>query len=182
MPQRPLLIRLALHDAVVDQCLEPAGEQVAGDAEVLRDVVEPVPVRCRVTRTNALETLVIASLVRRLSTRDVEGALADALEPEAGLSRTTVSTICRAIIAEIGHVSCGVPVDVFDAAWVGTRLAASYGLPDDQGWWGPPGVMTAARGASSGSSDASASTSLSTASCVGPASASRSRPPCVTSE
>lgn len=53
-----------------------------------------------VTRTHALETLVIASFVRGLSTRDVEGALADALGPEAALSKSTVSTICQAIVAE----------------------------------------------------------------------------------
>jgi len=53
-----------------------------------------------VTRTNALETLVIASFVRGMSVRDVEGALADALGPEAALSKSTVSTICQAIVAE----------------------------------------------------------------------------------
>jgi putative transposase len=53
-----------------------------------------------VTRTNALESLVIASFVRGLSVRDVEGALADALGPEAALSKSTVSTICQAIIVE----------------------------------------------------------------------------------
>jgi putative transposase len=53
-----------------------------------------------VTRTNALESLVIASFVRGLSVRDVEGALADALGPEAALSKSTVSTICQAIVAE----------------------------------------------------------------------------------
>src|SRR5690606_40888522 len=44
--------------------------------------------------------LVIASFVRGLSVRDVEGALADALGPEAALSKSTVSTICQAIVAE----------------------------------------------------------------------------------
>jgi transposase-like protein len=53
-----------------------------------------------VTRTHALETLVIASFVRGLSVRDVEGALADALGPEAALSKSTVSTICQTIVAE----------------------------------------------------------------------------------
>ncbi|MGA4996391.1 IS256 family transposase [Nonomuraea bangladeshensis] len=53
-----------------------------------------------VTRTHALETLVIASFVRGLSVRDVEGALADALGPEAALSKSTVSTICQAIVGE----------------------------------------------------------------------------------
>ncbi|MBG0831631.1 transposase [Planomonospora sp. ID67723] len=53
-----------------------------------------------VSRTNALETLVIASFVRGLSVRDVEGALADALGPEAALSKSTVSAICQAIVTE----------------------------------------------------------------------------------
>jgi transposase-like protein len=47
-----------------------------------------------VTRTNALEALVIAGFVRGLSTRDVEATLAEALGPQAALSRSTVSRIC----------------------------------------------------------------------------------------
>jgi transposase-like protein len=50
-----------------------------------------------VTRTNALESLVIAGYVRGLSTRDVEASLADALGPEATLSKSTASRICAAI-------------------------------------------------------------------------------------
>jgi len=50
-----------------------------------------------VTRTHALETLVISSFVRGLSVRDVENTLADALGPEATLSKSTVSVICQAI-------------------------------------------------------------------------------------
>jgi len=54
----------------------------------------------QVTRTNALEALVIAGYVRGLSTRDVEAALAEALGPEAALSRSTVSRVCEAIKEE----------------------------------------------------------------------------------
>jgi putative transposase len=50
-----------------------------------------------VTRTNALESLVIASFVRGLSTRDVEAALVEALGPKATVSKSTVSRICEAI-------------------------------------------------------------------------------------
>ncbi len=50
-----------------------------------------------VTRTNALESLVIAGFVRGLSVRDVEATLADALGAEAALSKSTVSRICEAI-------------------------------------------------------------------------------------
>nr|MDP9343786.1 IS256 family transposase [Actinomycetota bacterium] len=53
-----------------------------------------------VTKTNALESLVIASFVRGLSVRDVEAALAEALGPEATVSRSTVSRICEAIKSE----------------------------------------------------------------------------------
>jgi transposase-like protein len=48
-----------------------------------------------VTRTNALEVLVIAGFVRGLSTRDVEAALVEALGPDASVSRSTVSRICE---------------------------------------------------------------------------------------
>lgn len=50
-----------------------------------------------VTRTNALESLVIAGFVRGLSVRDVEASLADALGPEATISKSTVSRVCEAI-------------------------------------------------------------------------------------
>lgn len=54
-----------------------------------------------VTKTNALESLVIAGFVRGLSVRDVEAALAEALGPEAKVSRSTVSRICEAIKEEL---------------------------------------------------------------------------------
>ena len=50
-----------------------------------------------VTKTNALESLVIASFVRGLSVRDVEAALADALGDQAAISKSTVSAICQQI-------------------------------------------------------------------------------------
>lgn len=50
-----------------------------------------------VSKTNALETLVIAGFVRGLSVRDVEAALAEALGPQAALSKSTVSRVCQAI-------------------------------------------------------------------------------------
>ena len=53
-----------------------------------------------VTRTNALESLVIAGFVRGLSVRDVEASLADALGPESTVSKSTVSRICEAIKEE----------------------------------------------------------------------------------
>jgi putative transposase len=54
----------------------------------------------QVTRSNALEALVIAGFVRGLSTRDVEATLAEALGAQAALSRSTVSRICQQISTE----------------------------------------------------------------------------------
>src|SRR5512132_869588 len=53
-----------------------------------------------VTRTNALESLVISGWVRGLSDRDIEAALAEVLGPEAALSKSTVSRICQRIREE----------------------------------------------------------------------------------
>jgi putative transposase len=50
-----------------------------------------------VTKTNALESLVIASFIRGLSVRDVEATLADALGDQAAISKSTVSSICQQI-------------------------------------------------------------------------------------
>jgi putative transposase len=50
-----------------------------------------------VTRTNALEALVISAWVRGLSDRDVEAALKEVLGDEAALSKSTVSRICQEI-------------------------------------------------------------------------------------
>jgi putative transposase len=50
-----------------------------------------------VTKTNALESLVIASFIRGLSVRDVEATLADALGDQAAISKSTVSAVCKAI-------------------------------------------------------------------------------------
>ena len=53
-----------------------------------------------VTRTNALESLVIAGFVRGLSVRDVEHTLAEAPGPEATLAKSTVTRIRAALQAE----------------------------------------------------------------------------------
>jgi putative transposase len=50
-----------------------------------------------VTKTNALESLVIASFIRGLSVRDVEATLADALGDQAAVSKSTVSSVCQQI-------------------------------------------------------------------------------------
>jgi putative transposase len=53
-----------------------------------------------VTKTHALESLVIASFVRGLSVRDVEATLAEALGDQAAISKSTVSQVCQAIQGE----------------------------------------------------------------------------------
>ena len=53
-----------------------------------------------VTRTNALESLVIAGFVRGLSVRDVEATLLDALGADSTISKSTVSRVCEAIRTE----------------------------------------------------------------------------------
>jgi putative transposase len=59
-----------------------------------------------VTKTNALESLVIASFVRGLSVRDVEAALAEALGDQAAISKSTVSVICGQIKDEYAAWAC----------------------------------------------------------------------------
>ena len=53
-----------------------------------------------VTRTNALETLVISCWVRGLSDRDVEAMLAEVFGSDAAISRSTVSRICQRLRGE----------------------------------------------------------------------------------
>jgi len=53
-----------------------------------------------VTKTNALESLVIASFVRGLSDGDIEATLADALGDRAAISKSTVSSVCEQIKGE----------------------------------------------------------------------------------
>jgi transposase-like protein len=53
-----------------------------------------------VTRTNALETLVISCWVRGLSDRDVEAMLAEVFGQDATISRSTCSRICQRLRAE----------------------------------------------------------------------------------
>ena len=69
----------------------------------LRGATEPFASRLLgkgVSRTNALEALVISGFVRGLSVRDVEAALGEALGPEAALSKSTVNRICQVIKEE----------------------------------------------------------------------------------
>jgi putative transposase len=109
-------------------------------------------VRRRVTRTNALESLVISGWVRGLSDRDVEATLAEVLGPEAALSKSTVSRICQRIRDEFAawrsrdlssirldylfldashfKMHPGAPAEPVLAAWASTPTAS----PCSSGW------------------------------------------------
>jgi putative transposase len=63
-----------------------------------------------VTRTNALESLVISGWARGLSDRDIEAALAEVLGREAALSKSTVSRICQRIRDTVRGVAQPGPV------------------------------------------------------------------------
>ena len=70
-----------------------------------------------VTRTNALESLVISGWVRGLSDRDIEATLAEVLGPEAALSKSTATgfasaSVRSARLARLGDLSgaAGLPV------------------------------------------------------------------------
>lgn len=91
-----------------------------------------------VTRTNALESLVIAGFVRGLSVRDVEASLADALGPESTVSKSTVSRICEAIRDEFdtwrSRDLSGVELDYLFADG-----SVRHEAPHDRvGWKDPP--------------------------------------------
>src|SRR5579884_672942 len=69
----------------------------------LRGTVEPFASRLLgigVTRTKALESLVIASFVRGLSVRDVEATLAEALGEQSALSKSTLSRIGQVLVSQ----------------------------------------------------------------------------------
>ena len=58
-----------------------------------------------VTRTNAVETLVISCWVRGPSDRDIEAMLAETFGEEAAISATTASRICQRLGAEFADWS-----------------------------------------------------------------------------
>ena len=113
-----------------------------------------------VTKTNALESLVIASFVRGLSVRDVEATLADALGDQAAISKSTVSQICQAIKTEydtwarrpLGDVVLdylfldasffrmhpGSPAEPILAAWGITTAGKPIFVGLAPEWWSPP--------------------------------------------
>ena len=93
MPARGCATATAHHGQDHRGSDHPAATQAAQHHRTVR-----LPaVRQGVTKTNALEALVIAGFVRELSTRDVEAALTEALGESATVSRSTVSRICTEI-------------------------------------------------------------------------------------
>ncbi len=101
-----------------------------------------------VTRSHALEALVIAGFVRGLSVRDVEATLADALGAQAALSKSTVSRVCAAIRTEFDIWSerslAGVELD-YTCSWTPRTSGCIPARAPSRCW--PPGASapTAAR-------------------------------------
>jgi putative transposase len=93
-------MRNGYHDATIKTTAGP----VTVARPKLRGTSEPFVSRLfgtSISKTNALECLVIAGFVRGLSVRDVEATLADALGPNATLSKSEVSRVCQAIRDEL---------------------------------------------------------------------------------
>jgi Transposase, Mutator family len=78
-----------------------------------------------VTRTNALEALVIAGYVRGLSTRDVEAALAEALGPEGGAVEVDRQPRLRGHQGRVRHLAQPQP----DRAPAGVPVPGRQPLP-----------------------------------------------------
>ena len=95
-----------------------------------------------VTKTHALESLVIAGFVRGLSTRDVEATLAEALGEQATVSRSTVSRICAQISEEMASLAAASPRRARAGLPVPGRLASSATT------WARPPSRCSRRGAS----------------------------------
>ncbi|WP_204078997.1 transposase [Mycobacterium riyadhense] len=113
-----------------------------------------------VTKSNALQSLVIAAFVRGLSVRDVEATLADALGDQAAISKSTVSQVCQAIKSEydtwarrpLGEVVLdylfldasffrmhpGSPAEPILAAWGITIAGKPIFVGLVPAWWSPP--------------------------------------------
>jgi transposase-like protein len=95
-----------------------------------------------VTKTNALEALVIAGFVRGLSTRDVEGALTEALGESATVSRSTVSRICTEIKTQFQQWSARRLDDVsLDYLFLDGSISSTTPTPPPNRCW-PPGAST----------------------------------------
>jgi putative transposase len=105
----------------------------------------------QVTRTNALEALVIAGFVRGLSTRDVEATLAEALGAQAALSRSTVSRICQQLAEEFTAWSTRSldDVELDTCAWTAPAFGTTP-VPVPSRCWSPMGSPAPAVRCSSG--------------------------------
>lgn len=95
-----------------------------------------------VTKTNALEALMIAGFVRGLSTRDIEATLVEALGEQAGVSRSTVSRVCEQIKTQF-DAWCARRLDEVELDylfWMGRTSRITRTPPPSRCW--PRGVST----------------------------------------
>jgi putative transposase len=94
-----------------------------------------------VTRTRALESLVIAGFVRGLSDRDLEATLEEALGEQAALSKSTVSRICQVLVSqfevwqkrglseyELDYLFCDASFFRYHPAAKGEPILCSWGI------------------------------------------------------
>ena len=93
-----------------------------------------------VSRTNALETLVISCWVRGLSDRDVEAMLSEVFGEQATISRSTVSRICQRLRAEF-DAWCRRDLST-TCTWTGRSSSCTPRPGPSRGWW--PGGSTPA--------------------------------------
>jgi putative transposase len=100
-----------------------------------------------VSRTNALETLVISCWVRGLSDRDVEAMLAEVFGPEAAISRSTASRICQRLRAEFDawrRRDLSAPAST-TCTWTGRSSRCTPGPGPSRCWWPGASRPTASR-------------------------------------
>jgi putative transposase len=90
-----------------------------------------------VSRTNALEALVLSGFVRGLSVRDVEAARAEALGPEAASSKSTVSRICQVTTDAFRRRGLG-EVELDSCSWTPRTSGCTRTRPPSRSW--PPGA------------------------------------------
>jgi putative transposase len=95
-----------------------------------------------VSRTNALETLVISCWVRGLSDRDVEAMLIEVFGQDATISRTTASRICQRLRAEFdagAGATCRRPRST-TSTWMAASSSCTPRPRRSRCW--PPGAST----------------------------------------
>ena len=122
-----------------------------------------------VTKTNALESLVIAGYVRGLSTRDVEASLADALGARRRCrSRPCPGSVRPSARSSMRGSSAASPVSSWSTCtWMPATSASTTAPAPNRCWWRGASPATGSRGCSPGSRSPRSPTTPSWGSCAG---------------